>query len=54
MSYIIMSFSIFFLITSKGAEATTARNVWEEMKLVLSYTTGGVNFGEGKDERNKV
>jgi len=51
-----MSFSIFFLITetSKAAEATTARNVWEEMKLVLSYTTGGVNFGEGKDEQNKV
>jgi len=54
-----LSFSIFFAVTTEEnmefeTETTTSRQLWEEIKLVLGYTTGGVSFGEGKEEQNKV
>jgi hypothetical protein len=55
--YFIACFTLFFYYTNSvktnDEVGTTDRALWAQIKLVVTYITGGADFGEGEDEQNK-
>lgn len=55
--YFLVCFALFFYYTNSvktnEASDTTIRAQWEETKRVITYMTGGADFGEGDAEQNK-